>query len=132
MSRRSKETLAVQLFPFLAVLVCTMGSLIFLLLVTTRQIRQRAVAFAAFQLAQQELAAAVTIEMPAPAMAEPEPEPEPAPPVIAIPPQPVHKSKPIKLPDQDYALALAARQRELSDLKTKWKLRVDQLKKQSP
>ena len=39
MSRRSKETLAVQLFPFLAVLVCTMGSLILLLIVTTKRIR---------------------------------------------------------------------------------------------
>ena len=33
----------VSLFPFLAVLVCTMGALILLLLVTTRQIRQQAI-----------------------------------------------------------------------------------------
>ena len=130
MSRRSKETLAVQLFPFLAVLVCTMGSLIFLLLVTTRQIRQRAVAFAAFQVAQQELAAAEAARLP-PAIPEPEPEPEPPPTVIVIPPQPVVRpSKPVKLPNQDYALALANRERELSDLKTKWKLKVDQLAKE--
>jgi len=37
--RRSQN--AVSLFPFLAVLVCTMGALILLLLVTTRRIRQK-------------------------------------------------------------------------------------------
>ena len=40
MARRRTAT-AVSLFPFLAVLVCTMGALILLLLVTTRQIRQQ-------------------------------------------------------------------------------------------
>lgn len=127
MSSRSKESLALQVFPFLAVLVCTMGSLIFLLLVTTRQIRERAVAFAAYAVAQQELAAAESVAPP-PAAEEPEPEPEPAP-IIVIPPQPVRKSKPVKLPNQDYALALANREREQFDLNTKWKLRVDQLVK---
>lgn len=37
--RRTDKT--ISLFPFLAVLVCTMGALILLLLVTTRRIRQR-------------------------------------------------------------------------------------------
>jgi hypothetical protein len=37
--RRNEKT--VSLFPFLAVLVCTMGALILLLLVTTRRIRQK-------------------------------------------------------------------------------------------
>lgn len=37
--RRRSSTPTVTLFPFLAVLVCTMGSLILLLLVTTRKIR---------------------------------------------------------------------------------------------
>lgn len=40
MARRSTNT-SVSLFPFLAVLVCTMGALILLLLVTTRRIRQQ-------------------------------------------------------------------------------------------
>jgi len=53
--RRSHN--AVSLFPFLAVLVCTMGALILLLLVTTRRIRQK-----------QEEVAAVSVE-PKPAMA---------------------------------------------------------------
>ena len=37
--RRTDKT--ISLFPFLAVLVCTMGALILLLLVTTRRIRQK-------------------------------------------------------------------------------------------
>lgn len=36
---RRRQTNAISLFPFLAVLVCTMGALILLLLVTTRRIR---------------------------------------------------------------------------------------------
>ncbi|MCA9096899.1 MAG: hypothetical protein KDA36_00860 [Planctomycetaceae bacterium] len=44
MSRRRSQTTAISLFPFLAVLICTMGALILLLLVTTRQIRQQEVA----------------------------------------------------------------------------------------
>ena len=44
-SRRS--TNSVSLFPFLAVLICAMGALIFLLLVTTRRIRSDAIARAA-------------------------------------------------------------------------------------
>ena len=38
MSRRTSQS-SISLFPFLAVLVCTMGALILLLLVTTRRIR---------------------------------------------------------------------------------------------
>ncbi|MEX0715847.1 MAG: hypothetical protein WD066_04635 [Planctomycetaceae bacterium] len=41
---RPRTTGSVSLFPFLAVLVCAMGALIFLLVVTTRQIRTEAVA----------------------------------------------------------------------------------------
>ncbi|MCH2201559.1 MAG: hypothetical protein MK102_06300 [Fuerstiella sp.] len=40
MARRRNEK-TISLFPFLAVLVCTMGALILLLLVTTRRIRQK-------------------------------------------------------------------------------------------
>ena len=45
MSRQHpRATNSVSLFPFLAVLVCAMGALIFLLLVTTRRIRAQAIA----------------------------------------------------------------------------------------
>ncbi|MEZ6062531.1 MAG: hypothetical protein R3C19_19485 [Planctomycetaceae bacterium] len=40
MARRNSDT-SISLFPFLAVLVCTMGALILLLLVTTRRIRHQ-------------------------------------------------------------------------------------------
>ena len=40
MSRRSSKQNAISLFPFLAVLVCTMGALILLLLVTTRRMHK--------------------------------------------------------------------------------------------
>ncbi|WP_417391408.1 hypothetical protein [Gimesia sp.] len=43
MSRQGKEARSVSLFPFLAVLICAMGALIFLLVVTTRRIRHQAV-----------------------------------------------------------------------------------------
>ncbi|VAX41507.1 hypothetical protein MNBD_PLANCTO02-2807 [hydrothermal vent metagenome] len=42
--RQSKTNQSVSLFPFLAVLICAMGALIFLLIVTTRRIRKDAVA----------------------------------------------------------------------------------------
>ncbi|WP_166825247.1 hypothetical protein [Thalassoroseus pseudoceratinae] len=44
MSRSKSNTESVSLFPFLAVLVCAMGALIFLLIVTTRRIRHQAIA----------------------------------------------------------------------------------------
>ena len=45
--RRAKTTTSISLFPFLAVLLCAMGALIFLLIVLTRQIRDDAIAKAA-------------------------------------------------------------------------------------
>jgi len=75
MSRRGRSTSPVQLFPFLAVLVCVMGALIFLLLVTSRQMRDVAIARA---LAELPVAAIATPTAPEP-LAEPEiPEPESA------------------------------------------------------
>ena len=44
---RARTSNSVSLFPFLAVLVCAMGALIFLLIVTTRRIRSEALARAA-------------------------------------------------------------------------------------
>ena len=57
MSARRSTTPSVQLFPFLAVLVCVMGALIFLLLVTTRRIRQQAIERAAAVELQQQFEA---------------------------------------------------------------------------
>ena len=42
--RQKKSNQSVSLFPFLAVLICAMGALIFLLIVTTRRIRKEAIA----------------------------------------------------------------------------------------
>lgn len=59
MARRSGTSNSVSLFPFLAVLICTMGALIFLLLVTTRRVRAVAVERA------QEQAGSVLTDAPA-------------------------------------------------------------------
>lgn len=113
MSRRSKETLAVQLFPFLAVLVCTMGALIFLLLVTTREIRQRAVAFAAYQADAVKQTQPLLIETPEP--------------VAAPIPIPVEIEEPATPAIDGYQLALAERERDLERLRAQWRTRVSQL-----
>lgn len=81
MSRRHRtNTAAVSLFPFLDVLVCTMGSLILLLLVATSRIRAAAVEKAK-QAAIQERAKSVEPPTPVPApivlATEPEPEVDP-------------------------------------------------------
>ena len=70
MSRPSRQSAGtVSLFPFLAVLVCAMGALILLLLVTTRRIRQRSLA---------ERAAVEAPELPEPPLATlPTPAPVP-------------------------------------------------------
>jgi hypothetical protein len=90
MSRREQHALAVQLFPFLAVLVCVMGALIFLLLVTTR--RMHAVAYA--RALAEQFQQIVEPESVAPPPIEPEPLPrteaEPAPrPVPSAEPDPL-------------------------------------------
>ena len=124
MSRRSKETLAVQLFPFLAVLVCTMGSLIFLLLVTTREIRQRAIAFAEFQQSQQ-LEQPVVEAQSLPVLSIPAPEPKPEP--VPVESLPKRVSQPITPPDDGYDAELAQRELELNNLKSSWRTRANLL-----
>jgi hypothetical protein len=121
MSRRSKETLAVQLFPFLAVLVCTMGALIFLLLVTTREIRQRVVAFAAFQRAEQEQSLADRTALPLMRIADPDPQPL----MRELPAS--GPTEPQAVVDDGYELARAQRERELSDLKATWRQQTNRL-----
>lgn len=94
MSKRAqKSTNSVTLFPFLAVLVCAMGALILLLLVTTKRVREQALA--------RQQAAEAPVEEPAPP--EPEPadlpsqSPEPEGPELAGP------SIPEPLPPPDYS-----------------------------
>lgn len=67
MSRAGRTNQSVSLFPFLAVLVCAMGALIFLLLVTTRRIRSDALERAV----QAEAAETVASGVHAPAATEP-------------------------------------------------------------
>ena len=82
MSNRPKTSQSVALFPFLAVLVCTMGALIFLLLVTTRMIRNIAIAQAAAENSPPAVKDAgepdISIRLPD---SEPEPTPVPSLPV---------------------------------------------------
>lgn len=98
MTARRSTTPAVTLFPFLAVLVCAMGALIFLLLITTRRIRQQTVEHAHAVAAAEENEAS----LPDPAVEPPaEPEPagnpfdtppparEPTPPPLLVPPEPM-------------------------------------------
>lgn len=134
MSRRSKEALSVQLFPFLAVLVCTMGALIFLLLVTTRQVRQRAIAYAKYQQTQRRLEAAraEAEAAPLPVLSIPTPQP-PAPEPVSDPipiPQPIVRRPKAPKPDRsEYEAALSEREQEIQALKSKWKSKAGQLEK---
>ncbi len=84
MSRpRPANSSSVSLFPFLAVLVCAMGALIFLLIVTTRRIRIQAVARAAAVRAEQDAAHATVTPK-----ADDESESQPPEPTIAVEPEP--------------------------------------------
>ena len=119
MSRRLKSSPSVALFPFLAVLVCTMGALIFLLLVTTRMMRDRA----------RQRAVAVHAAPPRlPLMSVPTPKPI-IPPLPDLPPPP--ETPPGESRDEKiraHALAVEQRQLELNELVDQWHSRVGQLK----
>ena len=123
MSGRTKETHSFKVFPFLAVLICTMGSLIFLLLVTTLKIRQREAEFAASERAFRRLEIAEAEK--SAEVSEPVAEPEPPKVIVRSVPKPTPKQ--VAPLDDGYELALAERNRELTDLKTKWRSRADQL-----
>lgn len=140
MPRRTTSHATVELFPFLAVLVCVMGALIFLLLVMTRQLRAAAVAKAQAELHQTASADDLpqlprfiddvpvdddpADDAPAPFPVTmtpltpeplPEPEPEPQPPI-----------EPERLlPAVDYA-AIAKEQAELD---AHWQTRVAELER---
>jgi len=81
MRRRSNSHSPISLFTFLDTLVCTMGSLILMLLAMTPKIRERAEARELARLA----ALAPVAPLAAPVESEPEPEPE-APVAVAPPP----------------------------------------------
>ena len=125
MSGRTKEAHSFKVFPFLAVLICTMGSLIFLLLVTTLKIRQREAEFAASKRAyrNKEIAEAEKVSE----LSKPVEKPAPEPPKVIARPAPKPAFKPAAPVDDGYELALAERTRELTALKTKWRSRADQL-----
>ncbi len=126
MSGRTKETHSFKVFPFLAVLICTMGSLIFLLLVTTLKIRQREAEFAASKRAYRSLEIAEA-EKKAAELSEIAAKPAPEPPKVIARPAPKPAFKPVAPVDDGYELALAERKQELSALKTKWQSRAEQL-----
>lgn len=93
MRKHGRETRSVSLFPFLAVLICAMGALIFLLVVTTRRIRHQALqqvqSVSMEEVVEEDFfppvlfaAEVLEPEMPAPKIIKPEepiaiPEPEP-------------------------------------------------------
>jgi len=120
MSRRPKNSQTVALFPFLAVLVCTMGSLIFLLLVTTRMIRDRVVPSVAA--APPAAAPAIPDLIPSPPEREFEPDPASAPLPVLIEPGPALPS-----PAELAAARRNQHQRELDGLIATWQQRLESL-----
>ncbi len=118
MSSRPKSSQAIALFPFLAVLVCTMGALIFLLLIITRLSADQPVAEVdpASQTPQLDIANTVAIApvyLPPPVDTEPE-EPE-------EPEQPAEPTIDVR------AVAIAQRQREQESLNAQWQAKVEHL-----
>ncbi|GAB4149970.1 MAG: hypothetical protein Tsb009_24550 [Planctomycetaceae bacterium] len=128
MSRRHRTANSVSLFPFLAVLVCAMGALILLLIVTTRRIRSEALAKAT----PQPVKSTAEIDVPAPpapVIAQTPPKLPELPPVI---PAPMVSEPPLEPPKPqiDPNIALTQRLRELSSEQARRKQAVDQLAQQ--
>ena len=121
MSQRPKSSQPVALFPFLAVLVCTMGSLIFLLLVTTRMLHDRAadqaVAKVAPSVPQLPLLSVPVLIPPA--------DDPPSPQATVIPTEP--ESEPDEPAMDVRAIALEQRLRELDALNARWNGRLNDL-----
>ena len=121
MARPHSAHPAIQLFPFLAVLVSVMGALIFLLLITSKRIPQVAMARA-------RAAEARTSELPStepvPILVAPEPSPTPM-----EPPRPLAELEPsgptaAELRAQERETARAAEQTALID---QWRQRIQSL-----
>jgi hypothetical protein len=112
MSSRPKSSQAIALFPFLAVLVCTMGALIFLLLIITRLSADQSVAEVnpVPQLNIANTVAIAPVSLPPAVEIEPEEPEPPAEPTIDV-----------------RAVALAQRQREQESLNAQWQAKVEHL-----
>ncbi|MCA9027731.1 MAG: hypothetical protein KDA86_21150 [Planctomycetaceae bacterium] len=86
MSKRARQTEhTVSLFPFLAVLICAMGALILLLLVTTRRIRYQQVHATVPVLEEPAVEEEATI-LGVPQLLAPDPDDQPLEPLLASPP----------------------------------------------
>lgn len=122
---RPRSSQSVALFPFLAVLVCTMGSLIFLLLVTTRMIRDRVTTSSTAQVASPPQLPLLSVESPL----EPESTEDVAPQwsPIEIPAESAEAESPADPPLDVRAVALEQRERELAALAARWQDRVASL-----
>jgi hypothetical protein len=101
--RQAKANDGVQLFPFLAVLVCAMGALIFLLIVTTRMIRQKSVA-----------AATAAAEAEKPSRILPSPELPPTPSQV-----PNRRPEPLTTPPAPQLPSLVIQPRKVADSEPK-------------
>lgn len=130
MSRRARNQTTVSLFPFLAVLLCAMGALLVLLVITTRQIRDDAIRQAASKPGE--------TSAPPPVETEPEPEyqwpvweialgeareldrrllPSPPPPAL-LAPKPVYVKRETDPPPPDLTAALQQLRRQIQLAKT--------------
>jgi hypothetical protein len=120
-SRRS-STPTVTLFPFLAVLVCTMGALILLLLVTTRRIRQHTDLEAAAKLA------AIGPQLPAPTLL-PQALTETKS-VAELAAEREARRREIEAQVAEHQAAARQREREINELRSRWEADVAELDKQ--
>lgn len=131
MSRRSLgANTSVSLFPFLAVLVCAMGALILLLLVTTRKIRSDQVAQSAPAALNSAASGSILATNSEPVIPDPVP-----------PPVEADGAKPLAAEENEAAeraaaeraahmAAVEAAQRELQALREQWARRVHQLEQE--
>lgn len=122
---RPRSSQSVALFPFLAVLVCTMGSLIFLLLVTTRMIRDRVTTPSTVQVAAPAQSPILSVESPLEPESPAEVSPQWTP--IEIPAESPESESPADPPLDVRAVALEQRERELAALAARWQDRVASL-----
>ncbi|MCA9071732.1 MAG: hypothetical protein KDA84_22550, partial [Planctomycetaceae bacterium] len=97
---RARNDNSVSLFPFLAVLVCAMGALIFLLIVTTRRIRSEAVAQAKAKAAQQEEEQKAREQIPRPILSEPRLYPDINPQIVGTTPTTITEPTPPEEPER--------------------------------
>ena len=132
--KRRRSDLTFTLFPFLAVLMCTMGALVLLLLVTTRQLRERTLAQHE-QATQASVIGEVPIEPTDPKLppqlpansVHPEDEAELMP---LLAPEPPPGPSPAELARQAYARELAEREAARARLQQQWNQQLRELQQQ--